>query len=134
MGACASKKSFAAKNEEYFDTQLESLQLEIKAAREKLQESNKKRAKIETELVSVLETNHYFRTTLGKMQCEQVDNLKNLSGSIRRTAIDAGYFHLQYKTMVPKLNERKRINEQLMDKYRSLERQQRMYQLHVESN
>lgn len=133
MGSCVSRKTFAQKNEDLYDTQLHAVLLEIEATKEKLKESQKRRGKIECELLNMLETNAYFRSNLHKMRDDQVGNLKNLSGSIRRTAVDAGYYQMQYKNAVPKLNERKRMNEQLMDKYRSIERQQRMYQLHVES-
>ena len=133
MGSCASRKTFAQKNQDLFDTQLEALLLEIESTKQKLRESQQKRGKFECELVNLLETNAYFRSNLHKMHNDQVGNLKNLSGSIRRTAVDAGYYQMQYKNAVPKLNERKRMNEQLMDKYRAVERQQRMYQLHVES-
>ena len=133
MGSCASRKTFAEKNEDLYDTQLRAVLLEIEATKEKLRESQKRRGKIECELLNVLETNAYFRSNLCKMRDDQVVNLKTLSGSIRRTAVDASYYQMQYKNAVPKLNERKRMNEQLMDKYRSIERQERMYQLHVES-
>jgi len=133
MGSCASRKTFARKNEDLFDTQLEALLLDIESTKQKLRESQQKRGRTESELINVLETNAYFRSNLHKMHNDQIGNLKNLSGSIRRTAVDAGYYQMQYKNAVPKLNERKRMNEQLMDKYRAVERQQRMYQLHVES-
>ena len=133
MGSCASRKTFAQKNEDLFDTQLEALLLDIESTKQKLRESQQKRGRSESELINVLETNAYFRSNLHKMHNDQIGNLKNLSGSIRRTAVDAGYYQMQYKNAVPKLNERKRMNEQLMDKYRAVERQQRMYQLHVES-
>ena len=133
MGSCASRKTFAQKNEDLFDTQLQALLLDIESTKQRLRESQHKRGKIESELINLLETNAYFRSNLHKMHNDQVGNLKNLSGSIRRTAVDAGYYQMQYKNAVPKLNERKRMNEQLMDKYRAVERQQRMYQLHVES-
>ena len=133
MGSCASRKTFAQKNEDLFDTQLEALLLDIESTKQKLRESQQKRGRSESELINVLETNAYFRSNLHKMHNDQIGNLKNLSGSIRRTAVDAGYYQMQYKNAVPKLNERKRMNEQLMDKYRAVERKQRMYQLHVES-